>query len=102
MCRTSGNAVDYRRIYLSGLALILAAPVLLSAWSTEAVEHRRRYEASDIAKLAAITRADHSTVFFHGFTASGYVRNGTVHDVVLRVVKEPLHLQCRGEAVSRD
>ena len=55
-----------------------------------------------IAKLAAITRVDHSTVFFHGFTTSGYVRDGTVHDVVLRVVKEPLHLQCRGEAVSRD
>ena len=87
---------------MAGLALFLAASVLLSAGSAETIEHRRRYEASDIAKLAAITRGDHSTIFFHGFTASGYIRDGTVHHVELRVVKEPLHLQCRGQAISRD
>jgi hypothetical protein len=102
MCRLSGGAIDRRRIWPAGFVLFLAASVLLSAGSPEIIEHRRRHEASDISKLAAITRADHSTIFFHGFTASGYVRDGTFHSVELRVVKEPLDLQCRGQAVSRD
>jgi hypothetical protein len=97
----SGSPFDHGRVWRAGLGLFLAAPVLLSAWSAETTA-QRGHESSDIARLAAITRSDHSTIFFHGLTASGYVRDGTVHHMELRIVKEPLNLRCRGQAVSRD
>jgi len=62
----------------------------------------RRHEESDIAKLAAITRDDHSTIFFHGLAKSGYVRDGSIHIVALKRVEAPSPMQCLGEAVSRD
>ena len=96
----SGSPFDHGRMGRAGLGLFLA-PVLLSAWSAETTA-RRGHESSDIAKLAAITRSDHSTIFFDGLTASGYVRDGTVHYLELRIVKEPLNLRCRGRALSRD
>ncbi|HEU4935332.1 MAG TPA: hypothetical protein VFT39_02685 [Vicinamibacterales bacterium] len=74
----------------------------MPAWREETFEHRRTHEAADVAKLAVLTRVDRSTIFFDGFTASGYVRDGTVRNIQFRVVKEPLNLQCRGKAVSRD
>jgi hypothetical protein len=65
-------------------------------------EHRQRHEAADIAKLAALTRVDHSTIFFRGHTKSGYVRDGVFHSVALTERKEPRGGRCRGRAVSRN
>jgi len=62
----------------------------------------RLREESDIAKLAAIPRADHSAMFFRGLSKSGYVRNGSIHIVALKRVQAPSPMQCLGEAVSRD
>jgi hypothetical protein len=89
-------------ITVSILDLMLAASLLLSTANAQYTESERRHEDSDIAKLAAISREDHSTIFFHGITKSGYVRDGDIHIIDLNRVEERGHLQCRGEAVSRD
>jgi hypothetical protein len=84
------------------LWLILLAPLLLSIARGQVSESLKRREKSDIAKLARITGADHSTIFFCGLTDVGYVRDGQVYSVVL----EPGNLRylnyCFGQAVSRD
>lgn len=83
--------------------LLLAVALLLSTANAQYSESDRRREDSDIAKLAMITRADHSTIFFHGITKSGYVRDGQIHTIVLKPADEPFHLRCHHpEAVSRD
>jgi dipeptidyl aminopeptidase/acylaminoacyl peptidase len=82
-------------------ACVAVALVLLGAGSTS-FEHRQRHEASDIATLAALTRVDHSTLFFHGYAKSGYVRDGAFHALVLEDRKEGRDVLCRGRAVSRD
>jgi len=66
------------------------------------LEHRQRHEAADIAKLAALTRIDHSTIFFSGHTKSGYVHDGDFHRVALIERKEARDVLCRGRAVSRN
>ena len=82
---------------------MLTAPLLLSAANAQVSDSERRHEESDIAKLASITRADRSTIFFHGLTRSGYVRDGNIHGIDLKRVDEPSHLQCHHpEAISRD
>ena len=65
---------------------------------------QQRQHAAAIAKLAAITRPDHSTLFFRitGFQISGYVRDGTVHMLALDRTKSSSHFRCVGEAISRD
>jgi hypothetical protein len=82
--------------------LLLITAVLSFRTDVVSFEHRRRYEESDIAKLAAITRLDHSTIFFRGFTKSGYVQDGRFHSVVLKEQKESLAVPCLGRAVSRN
>jgi len=67
-----------------------------------ALEHRERREAADIATLAALTRVDHSAIFFSGRTTSGYVRDGAFHPLFLNQSKERPDVLCRGRAVSRD
>jgi len=65
------------------------------------LEHRERHEAGDVAKLAALTGIDHSTIFFRGHTNSGYVRDGGFHQVALNDNQETRDVLCRGRAVSR-
>jgi hypothetical protein len=81
---------------------VILSSGILAASTPETLEHRQRYEAVDIAKLATITRTDHSTIFFRGFTVSGYVRDGVMHRVDLKVVTGNPLLACAGQAVSRD
>ena len=69
---------------------------------SRSLDHRQRYEEADIAKLAALTRVDHSTIFFHGYVKSGYVRDGKFHSLVLQDLKESRAVWCRGRATSRD
>lgn len=85
------------------LGLMLTASLLLPTASAQVSESEVRHEESDIAKLAAITRADHSTIFFHGLSKSGYVRDGNIHIITLKRVAGPSRLQCHApEAISRD
>jgi len=65
-------------------------------------EHRQRHEPADMATLAALTRLDHSTIFFQGRSKSGYIRNGDFHPLVLEERREARDVGCRGRAVSRD
>ncbi len=101
MGRQFVGAIDRCRSGATALGLILSC-VLVAASAPEHMEHRQRYEAADIAKLAAMTRADHSTMFFRGFTGSGYVRDGLMQRVDLKVAKRNPLVGCGGEAVSRD
>jgi hypothetical protein len=80
-------------------ALIGAGAVIVYSSSPE---HRHRYEEADIEKLARITRADHSTIFFHGYTKSGYVRNGQFHPLMALDVTASRAVRCQGRAHSRD
>jgi hypothetical protein len=82
------------------LAVLIGAGTVIVYSSS--LEHRRRYEEADIAKLAALTRVDHSTIFFHGSTKSGYVRDGQFHPLVVLDRKESRAVPCRGRAISRD
>jgi Tol biopolymer transport system component len=95
------NSVCHRA-KVSAIWLILTAPLLLSSANAQISDSLRRHEESDIAKLAELTRIDHSTIFFHGLTKSGYVRDGTIQSVVLKRVDVSALLPCAGEAVSRD
>jgi len=81
---------------------MLNALLLISAANAQVSESETRHEDSDIAKLAAITRADHSTIFFHGLIKSGYVRDGNIQIMTLKRADAPSPLKCRGEAISRD
>ena len=84
-------------------ALGAVATLLWPHVNVSTFEHRQRYEDRDIAKLADITHVDGSAIFFHGFTKSGYVRDGRFHPIDLKKVKEdPFRPRCRGEAVSND
>jgi hypothetical protein len=84
-------------------ALGAVATLLWPHVTASTFEHRQRYEDRDIAKLAAITQVDGSAMFFHGFTKSGYVRDGRFHRIDLkRPEEEPFRPLCRGEAVSSD
>jgi hypothetical protein len=87
---------------VSTLRLMLTAQLLFSVAHAQVSDSERRHEESDIAKLAAITRADHSSIFFHGLTKSGYVRDGNIHIVALKRVDERSHLHCGGDAASRE
>jgi hypothetical protein len=84
----------------SVLAVLIGAGTAIVDSST--LEHRQRYEEADIAKLAALTRVDHSTIFFHGLTKSGYVRDGQYHPLVISDLKESPTVRCQGRATSRD
>jgi hypothetical protein len=64
-------------------AFVFTGLLLFSGAHGQISESTRRQESSDIAKLAGITRTDHSTIFFNGLTDFGYVRNGEIHSVVL-------------------
>ena len=84
------------------LAATVAIAVLLLGTRATMREHRQRFEERDLGVLAALTRLDHSTIFFHGYTRSGYVRDGVVHNITLREPVGRTDLDCRGRAVSRD
>lgn len=76
--------------------------VLLSPARVNTREHRQRFERRDIGILAALTRLDHSTIFFHGYTQSGYVRDGVVQTIDLEDPRLRRSTRCEGRAVSRD
>ncbi len=78
-------------------------PRLSAAVGEQAADASQRRERADIAKVAAITRADHSTIFFRitGIQTSGYVRDGVVHMLALERTRSS-RFRCVGEAVSRD
>ena len=78
------------------------AVVLLSATVVDTREHRQRFERRDIDILAALTRADHSTIFFRGYTQSGYVRDGILQTIDLEDSRFRNSTRCEGRAVSRD
>jgi len=82
--------------------LACAAGLAATGADPGALEHRERFEAADIVTLAALTRVDHSAIFFSGRTKSGYVRDGAFHPIVLNQPKERPDVLCRGHAVSRD
>ena len=82
------------------MAVLLGAGTVIVY--SRSLEHRQRYEEADIAKLAALTRVDHSTIFFHGHTKSGYVRDGRFHPLVVLDLKESRAVPCQGRATSRD
>jgi hypothetical protein len=84
------------------LWLILVASLLLSIASGQVSESLKRREKSDITKLARITRADHSTIFFCGVTDAGYVRDGEIYSIVLEAGNLRYLNYCFGQAVSRD
>lgn len=85
------------------LSLLAWVSTLAVGANPVSVEHRQRYETADVDKLAALTRSDHSTIFFTGRTKSGYVRDGEFHPVVLAEPKySPTAVACRGRTVSRD
>jgi hypothetical protein len=84
--------------------LVICITVLQAIESpTGPLVDRTRHEASDIAKLAALTRIDHSTIFFR-WENTGYIRDGVFHPIVFNdPVRKPLEQgKCRGRAVSRD
>src|SRR3954466_13980349 len=87
------------RLGLCWIAFVLA--VCTVGADAPLLEHRGRHEAGDIAKLAALTRIDHSMIFFRGHTKSGYVRDGDFHQVALKHNPETRDVLCRGRAVSR-
>ena len=66
------------------------------------MEHRQRFEQRDIAIIAALTRADHSTIFFHGYTQSGYVRDGVIYTNAPGDDRSRQATRCEGRAISRD
>jgi hypothetical protein len=89
------------RLRVTSLMAVLLGAGSVSVYS-RSLEHRQRYEEADIAKLAALTRVDHSTIFFHGHTKSGYVRGGQFHPLVVLDLKESRAVPCQGRAISRD
>ena len=92
---------DNVRLRVTSLMAVLIGAGTVIVYSSS-VEHRQRYEEDDIAKLATLTRVDHSTIFFHGYTKSGYVRDGQFHPLVLLDLKESRAVRCQGRATSRD
>jgi hypothetical protein len=84
---------DVRLRATSLLAVLIGAGTVILYSSS--LEHRQRYEEADIAKLAALTRVDHSTIFFHGYTKSGYVRDGQFHPLVFLDRKESRAVWCK-------
>ena len=89
------------RLRVTSLMAVLIGAGTAIVYSSS-LEHRQRYEEADIAKLAALTRVDHSTIFFHGYTKSGYVRDGQFHPLVVLDLKESRATRCQGRATSRD
>jgi hypothetical protein len=88
---------------VGALCLILSAIPPLSSDEDQLSTAARRREESDVAKLAAITKVDHSTIFFLGRSVSGYVRNGSVYVLDLpQTAFDPRRRRCSGRAVSRD
>lgn len=81
--------------------LVLAAVAVSFADDPPSVSLQLR-EKADIAKLAAITRIDHSTIFFSGRANSGYVHNGAFHMIALGHGDPGPKARCSGWAVSRD
>ena len=78
-------------------------PLLSAAAGEQASDASQRRDRADIAKVAAVTRADHSTIFFRitGIQTSGYVRDGVIHMLALERTRSS-RWRCVGEAVSRD
>jgi hypothetical protein len=102
--RGSSPAVLVSALAAAGSCICLLAE---SSSSSHAGEQRsneqQRRDAADLAKVAAISRADRSTLFFRitGIQTSGYVRDGAVH--MLRLQRTGAsRFRCVGEAVSRD
>ena len=95
----NAGSSDVRLRATSLLAVLIGAGTVILYSSS--LEHRQRYEEADIAKLAALTGVDHSTIFFHGYTKSGYVRDGQFHPLVLVDRKESRAVWCKGRAPSR-
>ena len=76
--------------------------VLTSTTFAQVSDSYRRQEQADIQKLAAITKEDHSTIFFHGLTEGGYVRNGEFHSVPAFCKWPQQASECAGPVVSHD
>ena len=87
-----------RLLWLTAVAL-LHLPIA----SGQVSESQKRHEQAGIAKLARITRVDHSTIFFYGLTDAGYIRDGAVHSVILEHgTRRSDFNYCMGQAVSGD
>ena len=82
-------------------ALGAGATLLWPHVNASTFEHRQRYEDRDIAKLADLTLVDGSAIFFHGFTKSGYVRDGRFHRVDLKEERRSRSGPCAGASRSR-
>jgi len=82
--------------------LTLAVMILCVGADAQISESERRHEESDIAKIVAITRADHSTIFFTGLIGGGYVRDGDVSMLTSDSGDFYSRPECYGSAVSRD
>lgn len=83
--------------------IILVTSLFLSIAGGQVSESLKRHENSDIAKLAALTHADHSTIFWVGLADSGYIRDGQVHSVVLDPGAQRADCNyCMEQSVSRD
>ena len=78
-------------------------PLLSVTVGEQASDASQRRDRADIAKVAAITRVDHSTIFFciTGIQTSGYVRDNVVQMLALERTRSS-RFRCVGEAVSRD
>jgi hypothetical protein len=84
-----------------GLAFVVAA-VLSSISPAQISDSRRSQEQDEIAKLANLTRLDHSTIFFSGATGSGYVQDGRYHVIANDCAWPRGEAECWGFSVSRD
>jgi len=84
------------------LGFVLLAILLASNSDGQVSDSVTREEKSDIAKLAQITRADHSTIFFCALTDAGYIRDGKVYSIVLPPGNLRYDNYCFGQAISRD
>jgi hypothetical protein len=82
------------------LALILV--LLFSLAQGQGPSAQPRQENPNIARLAAVTRADHSTIFFTSPDGCGYARNGEVYRLEFKNAKSSSLHECPKLAVSHD
>jgi hypothetical protein len=75
---------------------------LTSATFAQVSDSYRHQEQADVAMLAAITKVDHSTIFFDGLTQSGYVRDGRFYELDIQCGWPHEESHCVGPAVSHD
>jgi len=84
------------------LLLALIFPLAVFPVDSQVDEPERSRELADVAKLAAITHADQSTIFFTGLIGAGYARNGKISMLARFSGDFYARHECYGSAVSQD